>query len=109
MTDIEKQKFQIRTIIVNAAFTLALTVSLTVWGYNRTDGKAIKDSIDCKVEKADFIKYQEGVSAEFRQVKIENNDNWKTMDGKIDKIYEYLLNNNQRTGIYFESGKRKSN
>lgn len=92
MNDIEKQKFQLKTIFLSFFLSLVVTSVVTTWGYSHSANKELLDSVGNKVNKPDFIIYQQDVKEQFEKVRVENNANWVTMDKKIDAIYLYLLN-----------------
>ena len=96
MTEREKQRFQLKTMIGNSIVTLIISLSMAAWGYSRSDSKELQTKVDQKVEKSEFKDYRHEVSAKFDEVKIDNNEKWTQMDNKITTIYNYLLTKDKK-------------
>lgn len=96
MTEREKQRFQLRTMIGNSIVTLVISMSMAAWGYSRSDSKELQTKVDQKVEKVEFKEYKQEVSTKFHDVEVSNNDKWDNMDKKVTAIYDYLLKKDKK-------------
>lgn len=96
MTEREKQRFQLKTMIGNSIVTLIISLSMAAWGYSRSDSKELQAKVDQKVEKTEFKDYKQEVATQFNTVKLDNNEKWNQMDTKITTIYNYLLTKDKK-------------